>query len=303
MQFFSLRRSRYDELGLRRALADRMVPFLVAAMAFLAALAIAGWMGAAVLTQHWESGAGATLTVQVPNAGQPAATGSTTRLAAVQNLLATAPGVDSAQTLTDDQVNTLLRPWLGADLKNLAIPVPAVIAVHMSAQKDLSGLAAQLAKAAPGTILEDQAAWAGKLTSLARSLQLCAGLVLVIVTLVTAAVISVATHSGLAARREAILIVYQLGATDGYIARRFATRAAALAYVGGLIGALCALPVTYALATLAAPFDGTPNPDPSPTSMMPPLLWTLWLVLPGATAIIGYLTTQITMRLWLRRLP
>ena len=30
------------------------------------------------------------------------------------------------------QLNTLLRPWLGADMKKLAIPVPAVIAVHMA---------------------------------------------------------------------------------------------------------------------------------------------------------------------------
>jgi cell division transport system permease protein len=280
-----------------------MVPFLVAAMAFLAALAIAGWFGAAVLTRHWESGAGAILTVQLPNPAQPSATGAQTRLVAVQALLAAAPGVDSAETLSDAQLNTLLRPWLGADIKNLAIPIPAVIAVHMAPDvTDLTTLATQLAKAAPGTIVEDQAAWAGRLGTLARSLQACAGLVLVIVTLVTAAVISVATRSGLAARREAILIVYQLGATDGYIARRFATRAATLAYVGGLLGGLFALPVMFLLANLAAPLAAAPTPGGVP-DLLPPLLWCLPVILPGATGIIGYITTQITMRRWLRRLP
>jgi cell division transport system permease protein len=303
MRFFSFRQARFDELGLRRALSDRMVPFLVAAMAFLAALAIAGWLGAAVLTRHWESGAGAILTVQLPDPAAVSATGPESRLVAVQALLAAAPGVDTAETLSDAQVNALLRPWLGTDIKNLAIPVPAVIAVHMSPDvKDLSGVAAQLAKAAPGTIVEDQAAWAGKLGILARSLQLCAGLVLLIVTLVTAAVISVATRSGLAARREAILIVYQLGATDSYIARRFATRVAALAYLGGVIGGLCALPVMYVLATLAAPIAAAPAPGVA-ADLLPPLLWLMPVILPGATAIIGYLTTQILMRRWLRRLP
>jgi len=303
MRFFSFRQARFDELGLRRALADRMVSFLVAAMAFLAALAIAGWLGAAVLTRHWESGAGAVLTVQLPNPAQPSATGAETRLVAVQALLAAAPGVDSAETLTDAQLNTLLRPWLGADIKKLAIPVPAVIAVHMAPETtDLTGLAAQLAKAAPGTIVEDQAAWAGRLGILARSLQLCAGLVLLIVTLVTAAVISVATRSGLAARREAIVIVYQLGATDSYIARRFATRVAALAYLGGLIGGLGALPVMFLLATLAAPLAAAPAANAT-ADLLPPLLWFLPVILPGATAVIGYVTTQILMRRWLRRLP
>ena len=301
MRLFSFRQAQFDELGLRRALSDRMVPFLVAAMAFLAALAIAGWMGAAALSKHWASGAGAILTVQLPNPAEPSATGTGSRLVAVQALLAASPGVDSADTLTDAQVNALLRPWLGTDIKNLAIPIPAVIAVHMAPEaKDLTDLAAQLAKAAPGTILEDQAAWAGRLGTLARSLQLCAGLVLLIVTLVTAAVISVATRSGLAARREAILIVYQLGATDSYIARRFSTRAAALAYLGGAIGGLCAWPVMFVLATLAAPLAAAPAPGAA-ADLLPPLLWLLPVILPGATAIIGYLTTQILMRRWLRR--
>ena len=44
----------FDDLGLRRALGDRMLPLLVAAMAFLAALAVAGSAGAAALVRHWQ---------------------------------------------------------------------------------------------------------------------------------------------------------------------------------------------------------------------------------------------------------
>ena len=266
IRIISLRPVRFDELGLRRALSDRMVPFLVASMAFLAALAIAGWMGAAILTSHWEAGAGSTLTVQVPKSDEPDATGTGTRLAAVQAILTAAPGVGSVKTLSDEQINALLRPWLGADTKNLAVPVPAVISVHMRGEsQDLAGLAGQLDSKAPGTILEDHASWAGHLGTLARSLQLCSGLVLLLVTLVTAAVIAVATRSGLAARRDAILIVYQLGATDGYIAQRFANRAAALASIGGLVGGLLALPVVFTLTTLAAPRPPRRLPPPSPS--------------------------------------
>src|SRR5580704_17556037 len=114
MGVFQFPSARFDELGLRRALADRMIPFLVAAMAFLAALALAGWTGAAVLAGRWEGGAGSTLTVQVPRADDPAKKVTGTRLSAVQGLLSTAPGVVSAKTLSDGQINTLLRPWLGA---------------------------------------------------------------------------------------------------------------------------------------------------------------------------------------------
>ena len=77
-----LRPAGFDELGLRRAVSDRMLPFLVGAMAFLAALALGGWIATASLAQHWRLGAAAAMTVQVPHPTEPAAQGGGTRLAA-----------------------------------------------------------------------------------------------------------------------------------------------------------------------------------------------------------------------------
>jgi cell division transport system permease protein len=264
-------------------------------------------MGAAVLSSHWASGAGSILTVQVPRADAPGAVGPETRVAAVLAQLTASPGVQSARTLSDEQLNTLLRPWLGEDMKNLAMPVPAIIAVHLDGEpKDLTGLAARLERIAPGTTVEDHAVWSGRLGILARSLQLCSAVVLLIVALVTAAVIAVATRSGVAARREAIMIVHQLGATDSYIARRFATRTAALASAGGAIGGFLALPVLFMLTALAAPLAGRGVPALTARDAFAFLtlrVWLLPLILPLAAAFIGYFTTQITMRRWLRRLP
>jgi cell division transport system permease protein len=301
----SVRRSRSDELGLRRAVADRMVPFLIAALAFVASLAIAGWTGATVLAGYWDRGAGSLRIVQVPAPAEPDATGARTRLSAVQALLAATPGVESVNTLSDDYVNSLLRPWLETDIKTLSVPVPAVISLHMTGKvEDLTGLEAQLARTAPDSVLEDIAGWADRLRMLARLLQLCSGFVLLIVALATAVAIAVAARSGFAARRSTIMIVYQLGATDGYIAHQFAHRAATLAMIGGLIGGLFALPVILTLTTVAAAIDGRSAPHLSTASLsfLPPRLWLLPAILPAAAAAIGYLTTQVTMRRWLRQI-
>src|SRR5271170_5903005 len=127
-----LRPAGFDELGLRRAISDRMLPFLVAAMAFLAALALAGWVGAASLASHWQHGAGSALTVQVPQPKEPAAQGTGSRLDRVLALLVGTPGVAEAHALSDAELGELLRPWLGSNAERLALPLPAVIAVRLT---------------------------------------------------------------------------------------------------------------------------------------------------------------------------
>jgi cell division transport system permease protein len=305
----SLRPSGFDELGLRRALSDRMLPFLVAAMAFLAALAMAGWFGTAALARHWQQGAGTSLTVQVPQASDPAAHGGQTRLAAVLALLTGTPGVASAHALSDQELADLLKPWLGQGAERLAIPIPAVIAVRLTdTESDLAPLSQRLDDAAPGTLVEDHDRWIGRLAVLARSLQACAGLALLLVAGVAASVIAVATRAGLSTRREAIEIVHGLGATDAYIAGRFAARATLLAAAGAAGGALVALPVLLTLARMAAPFVGQPAGEAADSlqdalGALPAALWLALPCLPVSAGAIGFATAQSAVRRWLRRLP
>ncbi|MBW4091032.1 MAG: cell division protein FtsX [Proteobacteria bacterium] len=312
-----LRPAGFDELGLRRALADRMLPFLVAAMAFLAALALAGWVGAATLAQHWQRGAGASLTVQVPHPDDPALGAPGTRVDRVLGMLDATPGIAGARTLTAAELQALLRPWLGPGPDPLLRRLPAVVAVRLAdpppGAAALATLGTRLDQAAPGTMVETQGVWIDRLLALARSLQACAGAALLVVAAVAAAVVAVATRAGLSARREAIEIVHGLGATDGFIAARFAGRATVLAAAGGVAGAVAALPVLLALASLAAPFaagGSGPSAEISAAglgrSLPGALPVALWLLLPGlplAAAAIGFTTAQVTVRRWLRRLP
>jgi cell division transport system permease protein len=303
---------RFDDLGLRRALGDRVLPLLVAAMAFLAALALAGAIGTAALARHWQQGAAAALTVQVPQPDGPA-DGLADRLEKVVQILLATPGVASARPLAPAELEELLRPWLGAGVARLSLPLPAVIEVHLlGAGPDLTTLDARLQQAVPGTLTESHGQWVERLTALARSVQACAWLALALVAAVAAAVIAIGTRAGLAARRDAIEIVHGLGATDRYIAVRFARRVTVLAASGGILGALAALPVLLALARLTAPFVQGVAPLPELQALPPWAGWiaalprALWIslpALPAAAAVIGYLTAQGTVRHWLRQLP
>jgi cell division transport system permease protein len=302
----NLRPAGFDDLGLRRALSDRLLPLLVAAMAFLAALAFAGAMATAMLAQHWQQGAAAELTIQVPTPGDPAATGTGTRLQAALGILRTEPGLVNATPMSSDDLNALLKPWLGPAGSTLALPLPAVISVQLAAGSAVpADLQAKLAAVAPDTAMESADVWAARLSALARSLQACAAVALLVVIAVAVAVVAVATRAGLSARREAIEIVHGLGATDAYIAGRFARRAMRLAATGGAGGAIAALPVLLWLAYLAAPFTQGANStgEPPPLFALPLALWLALPALPIATAAIGFITAEGTVRRWLRRLP
>ena len=65
---------RRDDLGLRRLLGQEMLPWLVAAMAFLAALSIGGAMEAQAVSWHWQAGAARSAATSVrpsPGPGRP----------------------------------------------------------------------------------------------------------------------------------------------------------------------------------------------------------------------------------------
>src|SRR5947209_391157 len=126
-----LRPAHFDDLGVRRALADRLLPLLVAAMTFLAALAYSGFVATSAVAHHWQQGASASLTIQVPRPGEPARAGNAqTRRDAVLAILSDTSGIASTRALTDAELSDLLRPWLGASAESLSLPLPAAIAVH-----------------------------------------------------------------------------------------------------------------------------------------------------------------------------
>jgi cell division transport system permease protein len=290
---------RIDHLGLRLAMADRLLPMLVGAMSFLAVLAIAGTIAAAALAAQWQGDTGAALTVQVPDPAAPAPAAGA-RAAAVLAVLQAAPGVTAAKQLSRTDIDALLKPWLGADAAQLALPVPAIITATWNGAGSIDALRAALDEAAPGTVAETGARWAARVAALTASLQASAAAILVIVALVAAAVISIATRAGLAQGRDVITIIHGLGALDSDIADRFAIRATLLAAIGAALGAAAAVPVLLWLATLAQPFAGiTPQPA---APALPFILWAALPAIPLAAAAIGWVTTQFTVRGWLRRL-
>ncbi len=271
-----------DPLGLKRAMADRLLPGLVAAMALLAALAMAGAIAAAAMAARWEGGAAAAMMVQLPANAAPAPAAAT---------LAALPGVAEAIPLDRERLAALLRPWLG---DAAGLPLPGMIELRLTSLGNLSDSLPDAIRAAiPGAQVEAHGVWVARLSALARSLEALAWLVLALVAGVAAAMVAVATRAGIAARRSTIVILHDMGATDGVIARRFAGRIAWLAGLGALLGAALAAPLLYLLGGMARPLLGDALGMP----------WVGLAALPPVAALIAWSTAHAAVRLWLRVLP
>ncbi|MCO6418262.1 cell division protein FtsX [Siccirubricoccus sp. KC 17139] len=292
-----LRRPRgRDPLGLRRALSARLLSGLVAAMALLAALAIAGAGGAAGLAARWEGGAAAAMTVQLP-----AAAAADGRLPRALEALAEMPEVAAARPMDQARLAALLRPWLG---EAPALPLPVVIELRLAElPEEPALLATRIAAAVPGAAVEAHGVWVARLLALARSLEAVALAALLLVAGIAVTVVAVAVRAGIAARRDAIALLHDLGATDADIAGRFAARAAWLVGAGGLLGTLLAVPVLAGFANLAAPLLGTAPGTGWQGLPWARLPWPELAALPPLAAALGWATAQATVRRWLRRLP
>jgi cell division transport system permease protein len=296
-----LRRARgRDPLGLRRAMADRLLPLLVGAMALLGALALAGAGGAAAVAARWQEGAAVAATVQLPPGAAPGPA-----LAALRAL----PEVAEARAVDGARLAALLRPWIG-EAAPAALPaaLPTVLELRLARLPARpEALAARLAAAAgPGAAVEAHGVWVARLVALARSLQAVAFAALLLVAGVAACVVAVAVRAGIAARRQAIAVLHELGATDGDIAGRFAARAALLTGLGALGGTAVAVPVLAGFADLAAPLllgGGGQPPGPEDEEPWVRLPWAGLACLPPLAAALGWASAQVTVRAWLRRLP
>lgn len=272
-----------DPLGLRRALADRLLPALVGAMALLAALGLAGAEGAGRLAERWQAASTGQLLLQLPPDAEAGA---------VAERLAALPGTAEATLIPEARLREIMAPWLG-EIPNL--PLPRMVAVTLRPDADQTAFL-DIIQDMPGAQLETQGAAVQQARRLAEVMGALSMALLAVVGLVGAALVAVATRAGIAARRETILILHELGARDSDIAGRFARRLASLCAQGATAGAVVAVPALWALADQAIPVVLAREATAAD------LPWLALVALPLVAAGIGWLTAWVTLRSWLRRL-
>lgn len=281
----------------------RFVPWLIALVVFLAALALGGLMSLADAAAKWDRGLVGTMTVQVPDLGRADDAGRAAQAkrveAAVKALKGTA-GIASVRALNTKENAALLEPWLGAGAFIASLPLPALIDVRLDAgaRINVAGLADLLSSEVPGTIVDDHRRWTDRLVTILRAVEALAIAVVALVTLAAVGTVVFATKSALAVHAETIELLHIIGAEDGVIAQTFARQALMLGLKGGAIGLTGA---TLAGAGIAFAFARLPA-GLLPRLALSPLEGLLLILVPLAVAGIAAMTARLTVLADLKRM-
>ena len=294
--------SRRSDLPLKGDATSRYMPWLVALMVFLAAVAVAGTFIINGVIGRWSHDVSGTVTIQitpVPGDGGEAMTDE--RVRAAVEVIRRVPGVLEVHPLDKKQILALIEPWLGSTDVVQDIPLPRLIDVSVDPDKllDLGEVADRLGRTVPGASLDDHRIWLSRLIGLSETIQWLAIGILLLIGLVTSATVIYATRTGMAVHREIIEVLHLIGAHDDYIARQFADRAFSLGFNGGLLGLGLAVPTLSMIGWAARRLEGGFLPHLS----LPLVGFIVIGVLPALAGALAMVTARLTVHGTLARLP
>ena len=238
------------ELQLEKDASSRYLPVVIAAMVFLATLALIGLFSIHSAIGNWSAAVSGNLTVEIAYAeGQDL----DEKMDKAAKSLETVPGIEEIRPLSLDETAQLLIPYLGrADIiKQLPLPRLIEITISEGSPIDLLAVAKQLSSEVPGAILNTHRPWLDKMILLARSVQSLAAAVMLLVGVVTVIIIVFAARTGMVMHHDIIEVLHLIGARDSYIARQFQNYFARLSLFGAVPGLIMAIIIMQILSVLA----------------------------------------------------
>lgn len=264
------------------------LPWLIAAAAFLMALAAAAVLALGRSEAAIEVGVLGKVTVSIAE-GDPARREAAATRALV---LARSTGA-TAVRVEQSAVRRLVAPYLGDDAR--AVPLPALIDVELAPGATIAGLRAALRPVSSARVDPEGDALA-PLLELLGSLRRLAGAVLLASAIVALLMTTLVARAGLAAQAGTIETLHGLGATDMQLARLVERRTALDALAGGALGlALAGLAIVLLGARLSVLNGG------NPVTSVPAGDWAMLALLPLYLAVSGLYAARVTILRQLRR--
>jgi cell division transport system permease protein len=265
------------------------LPWLIAAVAFLMALAAAAALSLGRSADTVAATATGRITVSIAEADPARRAALTGRAIAI---LSDRRIVRNVRRVDDSEVRRLVAPYFGNDAD---LALPTLIDADLLPGTPIDAVRAALHPIAAaqvdaeGEALSPLLRLIAALRRLALAVLLLAAGVAILVTMLVA-------RAALAAHAGTIETLHGLGATDVQLARLLERRTALDALVGGSIGLLPAIGVIILVGTELGALNGGDT-----AQRLPATDWGLLAILPLLLALAALLATRLTILMQLRR--
>lgn len=275
------------------------MPWVIAIMVALTVIAAAAGLALSNTARSASDELSGGVTVQVVEANPVE---RNRQAAAAAQRLRALPGVADVHVVSQDEVERLIEPWLGARAGDDAeIPVPALVDARLREPiggENLGALRSAVREVAPAARVDAQSAWLKPVFGAIDSLRLLALTLVLLLGFAFAAAVLLAVRNALGANRDTIEIVHLLGGTDGQVARIFQRSVAFDAVGGGTVG--------LALGLVVVLFFGRRFGDLGAGLVGGGALqwydWVLLALVPIAGILLAMVTARFTVLRALRRM-
>ncbi|HMT43737.1 MAG TPA: cell division protein [Chakrabartia sp.] len=232
-----------------------MLPWLIAIMLFLTALACWAGMSLAAAAANLSSDLDRRATIQL---AEPNARLRDGQVRALMIELGKLTAVESARQVSDEELSAMLDPWLGDTARNADIPVPALIDVVFAKTGSVAfeQVKTMVATVAPNARLTADAEWLAPASALLRTLKWLAIGLVALMAVATGSVVVMAVRSSLNTHGETIDIMHLMGASDRQVAQLFERQIARDALLGGTVGVIVAILVILPLSSRISSLGG-----------------------------------------------
>ncbi|WOK35198.1 cell division protein FtsX [Sphingomonas sp. C3-2] len=295
---FGLISSRADRRLLPEGRLAGPMPWVIAIMMFLTALAAATGLGLGAAARTIGNDLSGKLTVQIVEANPDI---RDAQAQAVERVLRGQADVTALRRVGEAEMAALLEPWLGeAGLLGEDLPVPALIDVSLrdGDDKRVEAVEQAVRKVAPTARIDRHARWLEPIIALIGSLQWLAAALVGLMAAATASIVVLSARAALNTHRETIDVLHLMGATDLQITHLFQRRIALDALFGGLVGLIAA----YAVILLLGDRVQAMGSDMLGAVSLSGIDRALILALPFAGALLATFAARVTVIKSLRKM-
>ncbi len=254
--------SRKNELPLKGENTSLFLQIIISIAIFIFAITLSGVLSMNSMISNWNKSILGSITVQIIPIPDSNKEKVQTQLLAYEEkaveFLKSVNGIIKVTPLNDEQLDNLLRPWLGDDVSISDLPAPRIIDVKLAkdANIDFDQLREDLSQASPQASLDNHKIWLNKLIALTDGLNLIATTILTLVIAITSGAIFYTTQMSMGLHKDIIEILHIIGAKDTYIAQQYAKRMGFLGLIGGIFGLIFAIPAIFFIGNLASSIKG-----------------------------------------------